>query len=102
MMSGINKNSKEPVLVRDHLADYRTDLANKRTFLSYTRTALAVFVAGLAFMKFFGHHLIVTLGVLMLPAGVLIFVYGVITYKKMKRITRAEEKKIRILEAQDQ
>jgi len=93
--------SHKPALIRDYLADYRTDLANKRTFLSYIRTALAVFAAGLAFMKFFGHFLIVGLGILLLPTGVFIFVHGVIIYNKMKKVTRAEEEKIRKLEAQD-
>jgi len=77
-MPNTKKTSHKPVLIRDYLADYRTDLANKRTFLSYIRTALAVFAAGLALMKFFGHYLIVGLGVLLLPTGVLIFVHGVI------------------------
>ena len=101
MMPNTKKTSHKPVLIRDYLADYRTDLANKRTFLSYIRTALALFAAGLALMKFFGHYLIVGLGILLLPTGVLIFVHGVITYNRMKKVTRAEEEKLRKLEAQN-
>ncbi len=95
------KPSREPVFVRDYLAEYRTVLASKRTFLSYIRTALAVFAAGLVFIKFFAHPLVMTLGMTLLPAGVLIFVQGLIAYKKMKQVIRVEEEKIHKLEAQD-
>ena len=100
-MLDTKKPSREPVFVRDYLAEYRTVLASKRTFLSYIRTALAVFAAGLVFIKFFAHPLVMTLGMALLPAGVLIFVQGLIAYKKMKQVIRVVEEKIHKLEAQD-
>ena len=97
-----DNSSRKPLFVRDHLAEYRTALANKRTFLSHIRTALAVFAAGLALIKFFGHPIVVTFGVLLLPAGILILIHGVITYRNMNKVTRAEEEKLRKSIAQDQ
>jgi len=59
---------KREVFVRDHLAEYRTGLALRRTFLSYLRTALAFFGGGLAMIKFSGHPLVTLLGwILLLP-----------------------------------
>jgi hypothetical protein len=42
-----------------------------------------------------------TFGRALLPAGVLIFVQGLIAYKKMKQVIRVVEEKIHKLEAQD-
>ena len=71
---------KGEVFVLDHLAEYRTGLALKRTVLSYLRTSMAFFGGGLAMIKFSGHPLVTWLGWILLPAGVVILVRGVITY----------------------
>lgn len=86
-----NPVPKKGALVRDHLAAIRTDLANRRTFLSYSRTALACFIAGLAFIKFSGHPIVVGLGCVLLPLGVIIMGQGIITYRKMKQAMSMEE-----------
>ncbi len=101
-MVDTKNSSKKSIFVRDYLAEYRTDLANKRTFLAYIRTALAVFAAGLALIKFFGHPIYVILGTALVVASLLIFVQGLVTYYKMKQVTRAEDEKIRKFEAQGQ
>lgn len=82
---------KDAALVRDHLAELRTDLANRRTFLSYFRTTLACFIAGLAFIKYFEHPIVVGFGCLLLPAGVVSMIQGIITYRKTKGAMRLEE-----------
>ncbi len=102
VMVDTKKSSKESIFVRDYLAEYRTDLANKRTFLAYIRTALAVSAAGLALIKFFGHPIFLILGAALVVASLLIFVQGLVTYYKMKQVTRAEDEKIRKFEAQGQ
>ena len=89
----MDPNQKREVFVRDHLAGFRTDLANRRTFLSYIRTALAFFAGGLALIKFSGHPLITVMGWLFLPVGIIILIQGVITYVKVNRTVQAEKKK---------
>ncbi|MCB9665177.1 MAG: DUF202 domain-containing protein [Alphaproteobacteria bacterium] len=42
-----------PLPLRDRLALDRTQLANRRTWLAYARTALALFVTGASFQQFF-------------------------------------------------
>ena len=88
-----NKNSlkREKVLVRDHLAGHRTDLANRRTFLSYFRTALAFVGGGLALIRFSADPIFVTIGILLLPGGMVVLIQGIIIYRKMKRIIQEEE-----------
>jgi len=89
----VDPSLKREVYVRDHLAEYRTGLALRRTFLSYLRTALAFFGGGLAMIKFSGHPLVTLLGWFLLPAGIVILVQGVITYIKVNRAVQAEKEK---------
>lgn len=89
----VDTSLKREVFVRDHLAGYRTGLALRRTFLSYLRTALAFFGGGLALIKFSGHPLFTLLGWILLPAGTVILVQGIITYVKVNRAVQAEEAK---------
>jgi len=84
---------KREVYVRDHLAEYRTGLALRRTFLSYLRTALAFFGGGLALIKFSGHPFVTWIGWLLLPTGIVILVQGIITYIKVNRGVQAEKEK---------
>jgi putative membrane protein len=44
--------------LRDHLAVERTILANKRTLLSYVRTAILLLGSGLTIIKLFGDQVI--------------------------------------------
>jgi putative membrane protein len=85
--------SKKGIFVRDHLAELRTDLANRRTLLSHIRTSLAFLGGGLALIKFSGHPSITVIGWLLLPAGILILVQGVITYVKVNSAVRAEKQR---------
>ncbi|MGM0426648.1 MAG: YidH family protein [Thermodesulfobacteriota bacterium] len=82
---------EKDVFVRDHLARYRTDLANERTFLSYFRTALACFISGLAFIKFFGHPLVAGVGWILLPTGIMTMVLGIRSYRRTNRAMRKEK-----------
>jgi putative membrane protein len=72
-------------IVRDWLALDRTILANERTFLAYGRTALTLFIAGLTFVKFFGHVAYAAIGYVFVLAGFVIFALGLRRYVRMMR-----------------
>lgn len=77
-----SKFNKEKILLRDFLAIDRTILANERTFLAYMRTALTIFIAGVSFIKFFGHLIFEIIGWIFIPAGIITFLIGFVRYKK--------------------
>lgn len=70
--------------IRDNLAMERTKLANERTFLSYTRTAMAMILGGLTFIKFFDDPFYIILGIMSIPLGVSIGFYGYIRFARKK------------------
>lgn len=76
--------SEEKLILRDYLAIDRTILANERTYLAYIRTALALFIAGVSFINFFDSFLIVIVGWMFIPLGVVIFFIGSMRYKVIK------------------
>lgn len=92
-----NENKEDafngPLILRDRLAENRTVLANERTLLSYVRTSLALFAAGLSFIKFFDAVIIVIIGWVFLPLGVYTLVKGVRSFRDMNRVIREEEGK---------
>lgn len=83
--------SKMHLILRDRLAENRTTLANERTMLAYIRTALTLFAAGLTFVKFFEHPFIILIGWSLIPLGVLTFIRGLASYRKMLRLIQKEE-----------
>ncbi|HLE48942.1 MAG TPA: DUF202 domain-containing protein [Patescibacteria group bacterium] len=68
-----------------HLAQHRTQLAKERTLLSYIRTALTLFVAGVSFVKFFQQPSYIIIGLFFAVAGIILFLIGVIRYRKVSR-----------------
>ncbi len=68
------------------LASFRTILANERTVLSYMRTALTMFVAGVTFVHFFNSLIIVIVGWIFIPLGLITVVIGVYRYNREKRL----------------
>ena len=81
------------LILRDHLAAHRTELANDRTFLASVRTALACLAVGVSFIKFFGITVIEILGWIFILISIGTFIRGFMSYRKVKRIIREEEKK---------
>jgi putative membrane protein len=63
----------------------RTALSNERTFLSYIRTALAVFLTGATLIKFYNSLVLTIVGWGMLGAGLFIFGVGLLRYRRIKR-----------------
>jgi len=86
---------RRELILRDWLALDRTILANERTFLAYSRTSLTLIIAGLAFVKFFGHVFYVTSGYVFIVLGVGFFGFSLTRYRRMvarlKIVQQAEE-----------
>ena len=76
----VNKDMDRSV-IREKLDAARTKLANERTLLSYVRTSLALIVAGITFIRFFDYSIIIYLGWIFLPFGVINFVLGIVRYR---------------------
>jgi putative membrane protein len=66
--------TREAIILRDHLAMERTRLANERTLLAYVRTALYLLLGGLALLglqdfenlRYLGHLALVLSGILLM------------------------------------
>jgi len=95
IMTDPNDFEKLPIeepIVRDVMAIERTVLANDLTFLAFWRTALAMFVTGLAFNQFFADTVFQIIGWIFMPTGIAVFIQGVRVYRRMNRlIVRAEQ-----------
>ncbi len=72
------------------LAIARTDLANRRTLLSYLNTAIALFVSGAGLLKLSGDSWFEGLGIAFMPISVIVAVIGVIDYRIQRRAIAAE------------
>jgi putative membrane protein len=86
------QEKKDHIILRDHLAAHRTDMANDRTFYASIRTALAFLAVGLSFIKFFGNLLIEIIGWIFIPIGIYIFIKGLIQFKKAQKVIKEEER----------
>jgi len=71
---------REEMILRDWLALDRTVLANKRTFLAYGRTAIALVVLGLAFVRLIHHEFFEIAGFVLMSLGIVIFFVGTREY----------------------
>ena len=67
---------REEMILRDWLALDRTVLANKRTFLAYGRTAMALFALGIAFVRLIQHQFFEVSGFVLMTIGVVVFIVG--------------------------
>ncbi|HDL02879.1 MAG: DUF202 domain-containing protein [Deltaproteobacteria bacterium] len=82
MFHGIEfKKSKNSPGLNEQLNAARTILANERTLLSYIRTALALFIAGLTFVRFFDNRIIEIIGWVFIPLGLINLVLGIVRYR---------------------
>jgi len=77
---------------RDHLALVRTDLANERTLLAYSRTALMIIATGFSLIKFFTESpLLIQLGWAMCIAGTIVSIIGVVRFTRLSRRLRHDD-----------
>ena len=82
--SPYSRYKEHDMILRDHLAADRTIMSNERTFLSYIRTALSLFVVGATFIKFFENFYIAIIGWIFMPLAGLALIYGFVRYRNMK------------------
>ena len=73
------------LILRDHLAIDRTLLANERTLLSYLRSGVALFIAGISIIHFSREIWFTTLGFICLPSGLFTVLFGVARFRKMDK-----------------
>ena len=78
----------EELIFRDLLATDRTALANERTFLAYIRTSLAFIAAGFGLIKFTTEILFFAFGWILIPIGLVILVFGIYRFFKIRKVTR--------------
>jgi putative membrane protein len=71
---------REEMILRDWLALDRTVLANKRTFLAYGRTAMALFALGIAFVRLIHHEFFEISGFVLMALGIVVFIVGTREY----------------------
>ena len=77
---------KQNLEIRDILAIDRTKLANERTFLAYLRTAMALVLAGLTFLKVFGQDAFyIMLAIVFICVGLGVVAFGYYRFAKKKR-----------------
>lgn len=79
----------QPLTLNDYLAIDRTVLANERTLLSYTRTALTMLVIGGTAIKFFDSIWMEVVGVIFSLAALGTFVIGWRRYQRMRAYVSA-------------
>ncbi|GEM_PF-241034 len=73
------------LILRDQLAIDRTLLANERTLMSYLRSGVALFIAGVSIIHF-SHELWFTItGFICLPSGIITAWFGALRFKKMDK-----------------
>ena len=84
-MEDYYEDKAERMILRDHLAADRTQLANERTLLAYYRTALTLFIAGATFVQFFDPLLMIVIGWIFIPLGLIAAIIGWIRYHRTKR-----------------
>jgi len=79
--------------LRDHLAVERTILANKRTLLSYVRTAILLLGSGLTIIKLFGEEpVFVVFAWIMVIVGMALIAIGSIEYLDVNQKLLAQRK----------
>jgi putative membrane protein len=79
---------QEDLILRDELAIDRTILANERTVLAYFRSALTLIIAGVTFLHFVQEGTLRYLGILFVPFGLAVGVFGAIRYRRMDAAIR--------------
>ncbi len=67
------------------LAIARTDLANRRTLLSYLNTGIALFVSGAGLLKLSGEAWLETLGMVFMPTSIVVAIIGIVDYRIQRR-----------------
>ncbi|WP_136661217.1 DUF202 domain-containing protein [Nitratireductor sp. XY-223] len=75
------------------LAIVRTELANRRTLLSYLNTSIALFVSGAGLLKLSGSQWLEWVGIALMPISVAVAVIGIVDYRILRRSIEAEKQR---------
>ena len=75
------------------LAIVRTELANRRTLLSYLNTSIALFVSGAGLLKLSGSLWLEWIGILLMPVSMVVAAIGVIDYAVLRRSIENERER---------
>ena len=70
---------------RNELARRRTLYANERTFLSYVRTSIELFLLMIAMVRFFSNPVVIAFGTIAGIFAVGFLVYGLHRFRRRKR-----------------
>jgi putative membrane protein len=100
---GTNHYSKfdaAELILRDQLAIDRTLLANERTLLSYLRSGVALFIAGISIVHFAHHGWFADFGYACLPVGVVTVFFGAARFRRMDRAISIVRQDLRSMSAQ--
>lgn len=81
---------EEGLILRDTLALERTRLANERTLLTYGRTSLYLIVGGVALLKVEQFENTKALGIIILVLSLLLFLFGVYRYIRLRKKIKAQ------------
>jgi len=94
MSNKLEKNINKDLILRERLAVQRTYMANQTTLLSFIRTALYFFVAGLSIRSFFKIEILFILEPIFFVLSILIASIGLIQFVKQKKSIKASERHI--------
>lgn len=94
MKESTEKNINKDLILRERLAIQRTYMANQTTLLSFIRTSLYFFVAGLSIRNFFKIEVLYILEPIFFIVSILIITIGVFQFFKQKNAIKNSEKHI--------
>ena len=83
---------KSDLILRDELAIDRTVLANERTLLAFVRLAITLIIAGVSIVHFAMEKWFETIGILCVPIGIGVGIFGWHRYQKMAEEIQAIRK----------
>ena len=70
----------------DLLSVERTKLANKRTLLSYIRTAFSLLIASVGIIEFFENSFFIMVGFILIPISFMFLIIGIIRFSQSEKI----------------
>lgn len=76
------------------LAIARTELANRRTLLSYLNTGIALFVSGAGLLKLSGSPWLEVLGTIFMPVSLIVVAIGIVDYRILRKDIESERTKL--------
>ncbi len=84
----------EDLILRDELAIDRTLLSNERTLMSYIRLGISMIIAGFTIIHFSSTTWFNVLGIVCIPLGVAVGLFGIARFRNMNGKITAVRKKM--------